>query len=105
MRPIHRTRRRAFEVDAFAVVPAAVARALELVFAGFPVRGAAQMGAARIDYKNAVGCAIHPDAIFLLKLSVHSQAVLLGVADLETGRRLEQCPRQEEAKESQQPSR
>src|SRR5579864_1916387 len=41
---IHRTRRWSFEVDPLAVVTAPVARALELVLTGLPVRRASQMG-------------------------------------------------------------
>ena len=45
VRAIHGPRRRTLEVDAFGVVAAAVARALELVFAGLPVGRAAQVRA------------------------------------------------------------
>ena len=71
---VHGTRRRSFEVDALAVVTAAVARTLEFVFTGLPIRRAAEMRAAGVDYKNPVGSAIDPDAIFLLELGVHSQS-------------------------------
>src|SRR5712691_9912949 len=49
VRTIHGARRGAFEVDTFAVVAAAVARAFELVLAGFPIGCAAQMRAASVN--------------------------------------------------------
>src|SRR5579862_1685729 len=42
---VHGPRRGAFEVDAFGIVATAMARALEFVFAGLPVRRAAEVGA------------------------------------------------------------
>src|ERR1035441_5351876 len=45
VRPVHGARCRTFEVDAFGVVSAAVARALELVLARLPVGRAAQVSA------------------------------------------------------------
>ena len=103
--PVHGTRRRPFKVDAFAVVSAAVARTFELVLRRLPVGRAAQVSAARVDHENAVGRAVHPDAIFLLKLCVDSQAEVRGIADLERSSRLEQCARQEEAEEGDEPRR
>src|SRR6266404_9687168 len=87
---IHGARRGAFEVDAFAVIAAAVTRALEFVFAGFPVRRAAEMGAARVDDENAIGRAVNPDAIFLLPLGVNADRVVGRISDLEDSRRLEE---------------
>src|SRR5260370_29874705 len=100
---VHGTGRRAFKVDAFAVVTAAVARALELVFTCFPVRCAAQMCAARINHENSVWRAVYPDAVFLLPLRVYAQSVIGRIADLENGRRLEQRTRQKETQESDEP--
>src|ERR1700680_454398 len=77
---IHGAWRRTFEIYAFAVVAAAVAGALEFVFAGFPVRSAAEMRAPRVDDEDAVGCAVDPDAIFLLPLGVHAERVVGGIA-------------------------
>src|SRR5580692_2741081 len=57
---IHRARRRTFEVNPFAVVSTAVARAFELVLTGLPIGSTTQMGAARVDHENAIGGAIHP---------------------------------------------
>src|SRR5215472_134906 len=63
VRAVHRARGRTFEVHPFAVIAAAVTGALELVFACFPVRGAAQVRAARVYNKDAVRSAVHPDAV------------------------------------------
>src|SRR5579872_180718 len=49
VRPVHRPRRRAFEVDSFTVVTTAMTRALEFVFRGLPVGRAAQVGAAGVN--------------------------------------------------------
>src|ERR1044071_8005253 len=65
---IHGARGRAFEVDALAVVAAAVARALELVLARLPVGRAAEVRAARVDDEDAVGVLDDPDAELLLPL-------------------------------------
>src|SRR5215467_2189106 len=73
---VHRTGSRAFEVHSFAVVAAAVAGALEFVFAGLPVRRAAQVGAACVDHKEAVRSAIDPDAVFLLKHTTTTESKL-----------------------------
>src|SRR5579863_8468501 len=100
---IHGARRGALEIDAFAVVAAAVARALEFIFAGFPVGSAAEMRAARVDDEDSIGGAVDPDAIFLLPLGVHAERVIGGIADLENGGRLEECARKKEAQESDEP--
>src|SRR5205807_7097018 len=72
VRAIHRTRRRSLKVDTFAVVSASVAGALKLVLAGFPIGCAAKMSAASVDDKHAIRRAVHPDAIFLLPLGIHT---------------------------------
>ena len=100
---VHRARRGAFEVHAFAVIAAAVARTLELVFAGFPVRRAAKMRAAGINHKEPVGSAVHPDAVFLLKLGVHAESVVRGIADFENRGRFEERSWEEEAEEGDEP--
>src|SRR5258708_28037041 len=100
---IHRARCGAFEIDAFAVVAAAVTRALEFVFAGFPVRRAAEVRAARVDDENAVGRAVDPDAVFLLPLGVDAERVIRGITDLENGGRLEEGARQEKTEEGDKP--
>ena len=82
---VHGSRGRPFEVDAFAVVAAAVARAFELIFAGLPIGRASQMRAACVDHEYAVRRAIHPDAIFLLELGVDAKRELRGIANLENG--------------------
>src|SRR5713226_4899989 len=100
---VHGARRGAFEVDTFTVVAAAVARALEFVFAGFPVRRAAEMRAARVDDENAIGSAVDPDAVFLLPLGVDAERVVGGIADLEDGGRLEERARQKETQKGDKP--
>src|SRR5258708_31588005 len=103
MSAIHRARGWALEVDAFAVIAAAVTGALEFVFAGFPVRRAAEMGAARVDNENAIGSAVDPDAVFLLPLGVNAERVVGRIANFEDSGRLEERARQEEAKEGDKP--
>ena len=82
---IHGPRRGPFEIDAFAVVAAAVARALELVFGGLPLRRAAQMGAARENHEDAVRLAHHPDAIGHQEALVDAQGEIGGIADMKIG--------------------
>src|SRR5215472_17194135 len=101
--PIHRARRRTFEVDPFAVVAAAVAGTLEFVFAGLPIRGAAEVCTAGINNKEAIGSAVHPDAVFLLKLGVKAKRVIRRIADLENRGRLKKGARKKKAKESDKP--
>src|SRR6266478_2188445 len=103
VRAVHWPRRRAFKIYAFTVVAAAVARALEFVFAGFPVGRAAEMRAARVDDENTVGRAVHPDAVFLLPLGVDTERVVGGISDFEDGGRLEERARKEEAQEGDEP--
>src|SRR5579864_2869782 len=100
---IHGARRGALEIDAFTVVAAAMARALEFVFAGFPVRSAAEMRAARVDDEDAIGRAVDPDAIFLLPLGVDAERVVGGIADFENGGRLEESARKKETQKSDEP--
>src|SRR5580692_491251 len=100
---VHRTRSRAFEVDAFAVIAAAVAWTLEFVLARFPVRSAAEVGTARVDHEHSVGSAIDPDAVFLLKFCVDAQRELRGVANLENRVGFEKSARKKESEKSQEP--
>src|SRR5436305_3438275 len=93
VRAVHGARRGTLEIDAFAVVTAAVAGTLKLVLAGFPIRRAAEMSAARVDDKDAVGRAIYPYAIFLLPLGVDAEGVVRAIANLESGGRLSQRAR------------
>ena len=93
VRAVHRAWRRAFEVHTFAVITAAVAGALEFVFAGLPIGSAAQMRAARVDYKDAVRSAVHPDAVFLLKFGIYAKRIVGRIADFENGGRLEKRSR------------
>src|SRR5438132_11282420 len=96
---VHRTRRRAFEVNSFAVVAAAMAGGFEFVVAGFPIRSASQVRAACVNRTETIGSAIHPDAVFLLPFGINAQAVFRGIADLENGVRFKECARQEETEE------
>src|SRR5258708_13512255 len=90
---IHGPRRGSLEVDTFTVVAASVAWALELVLTGLPIGRAAQMSAASVDDKHAIGRAVHPDAVLLLPLGIHAQDVVRVIADLENGGSLEHLPR------------
>src|SRR2546423_1003277 len=103
MRAIHGTRRRAFKIDAFTVLPAGVTRILEFVFAGFPVGRAAEMRAARVNHKDAIGRAIHPNAIFLLPLRIDAKGVIREVANFENSGRLKQRARKEKTQKSDEP--
>src|SRR5712692_7636584 len=105
MRAIHRPRGRALKVDRLAVIAAAVTRALELVLAGFPVRCAAEMGAAGIHNEEPIRRLVHPNAILLLVLGIDSEGVVAGKADLEGAGRLEDCPWQKEPHEHQETGR
>src|ERR1035441_5240983 len=74
VRPVHGARRRTLEVDAFGIVAAAVAGALELIFALLPVRRAAQVSADGRDDEDALGIAHHPDAGLILEFGVDPEA-------------------------------
>ncbi len=91
---IHRPRRRSFEVDSFAVVATAMAGTLEFVFTGFPVGRAAEVRAARINHKHAIGSFVNPDSILLLPLGIDAKCVIrrkanrkLGGSRIERGRK------------------
>jgi len=99
MRPVHRAGRRSFKVDPLRIVPAAVAGALEFVLAGFPIRRASQVCADRRDDKDPLRVSHHPDAILILKFSVHAKSVIGRIADSEICFRFIQRSRQEEAQE------
>src|ERR1700722_5013338 len=103
VRAVHGSRRWSLKINSFAVITAAVARALELVLAGFPVRRAAKVRAAGVDHKHPVGSAIDPYAKFLLELSVHTQRKLRGITDLENAVRFEKSARQKETEECNEP--
>ena len=101
VRSIHRARRGAFKVDAFAVVAAPVARAFEFVLAGLPIRRASEVRADGVDNKETIGCFNNPDAVLLLPLRIDADAVIARRADAHDVRRLENRTRQEEAQEHQ----
>src|SRR6476659_3896886 len=67
---VHRSRRRALEVDPLAGIAASMARTFELVLARLPVRCASQVSASGIDHKQSFGIAHDPDAILLLELCI-----------------------------------
>src|ERR1051326_8414964 len=88
-RAVHRPRRGTFEVDALAIVTTTVTRALELVFAGFPVGRAAEMRAARVDHEESIGSARDPDAVLLLPLRIDADGVISRRPDAKNAGRLE----------------
>src|ERR1019366_1975875 len=98
---VHGTRRRPLEIPALHVVPASMARALELVLAFDPVWCTAQMGAAAINDEQPVRPANHPDTMGLLETFIHAGAEIGRIADAEFGARLEQRARKKEAQEHQ----
>src|SRR5208282_1433906 len=102
VRAVHGPWSRAFEIDALAVVAAAVAGAFEFVFAGLPVGGAAEMGAARVDDKEALGIAHDPDAKVLLELGVHAEGEVGGIANGKDGGGLEEDAREEKPEEHEE---
>jgi len=104
LRAIHRARRRAFEVDALAVVATAVARAFEFVFTGLPIRRAAEMSAARIDNEEPVGSSRHPDAVLLLPFCVDADSVIGDGPNTKYAGRFENRARQEKPHEHQKES-
>ena len=64
------------------VIATAMAWALELVFAGFPVLNAAEMRANRRDHENALAISHHPDSVLALELSIDAVSEIRRVADL-----------------------
>ena len=94
---VHRPRRGPLEVYPFASVAAPVARALELVLAGFPIGRASQVSAPSIDDEQPFGVANNPDAILLLEFRVDPEAEIGWVSDSEDGARFEDGSRKEEA--------
>src|SRR5216684_336048 len=103
VRAIHGPRRGTFEVHTLAVVAAAVARALELVLAGFPIGCAAQMRAASVNDEHTARRAVHPDAVLLLPLGIDAQSVVRSVANLENRRRFKERAGKEKFKEGDEP--
>src|SRR5579871_3306007 len=101
---IHGPRRGSFEIDSFAVVPASVARTLEFVFAWLPIRRAPKMRAARVNHKQPVGRAVHPNSVLLLKFRINPEGKFRGISDLENAIRLEQCAGKKESKKGKEPS-
>src|SRR5579863_7759442 len=102
VRTVHRPRRRTFEVDSFGVVAAAMARALELVLAGFPVRRTSQVSADSRNHEDAFGVPYDPDAKLVLEFSVDAEAEIGGISDLEFGLRFVESAWEEEPQKHQQ---
>src|SRR5215468_1742473 len=97
-RALERPGGRPLEVDPGHVEAAAVARALELVLRGQPVRRAAEVGAHRDQRVEAVGDADEPDPEGVLPAHVDlADVVLARKAGLEGLRGLEEDIREEEA--------
>ena len=61
------------------------------------------MSTTRINDKQSVRCPVHPDAVFLLKLSIDTQRIIRGIANLEYGGRFEERTRQEKTQERYKP--
>src|SRR5579859_595970 len=101
---VHRTRRRPFEVDSLAVVTAAMAGTLEFVLAGFPIGSAAEVRATGVNHKQAVRSAVHPDAVFLLTLGIHTESVIRREADLKYSGRFEKCAGKKKTQKRDEPS-
>src|SRR5450759_1920421 len=98
-RALERSRRRALEVDARAIVARAVARTLEFVLGGEPVRNAAEVGADGDERVNHLRVAHDPDLVLLLPALVHLADLVVGrVARLEGRRRLEEDVRKKETR-------
>src|SRR5690242_1724218 len=102
-RAVHRARRRTFEVDSLAVVATAMARTLEFVFAGFPIGSTAEVRATGVNHKQAVRSAVHPDAVLLLPLGIHTECVIRREADLKHSGRFEKCARKKETQKRDEP--
>src|SRR5579871_847225 len=101
MRAVHGARRGTFEVDALGIVAAAMTGTLEFVFAGFPIRGTAQVSADGGNDEDALGIADHPDAVLILELGVHAESEVGGIADAEARFGLVEGARKEEPQEHQ----
>src|SRR5579872_1747519 len=101
--PVHGTRGRPFEINSLTVVSAAVAGTFKFIFRWLPVRGATQMGAARVDHEEPVWSAIDPYAVLLLKLGVDAEGELGGVSDFENCVGFEKSAGKKETEEGQEP--
>src|SRR5579862_5121160 len=80
-----------------------MARTLEFVFAWLPVGCATEVRAAGVNHEQAIRCAIHPDAVFLLPLCIDTKRIVGGITDLERRPWLEESARKEEAEEGEEP--
>src|SRR5262249_2592821 len=100
--PVHRTRRRPFEVYTFVGIPAAVTGTLELVLRGFPVGCAAKMSAPRVYDEQTFGIAHYPHPVLLLKLCLHTEAKVRRVTHSENCARFQDRPRKEETQKHQE---
>ena len=88
---------RAFEVDAGDLEAAAVAGALELLFALQPVRRAAQVGAGRAQGVDDALVTHHPEVLILEAIDDLAFLVLVRQADLDLARRLGEYVGKQEA--------
>ncbi len=61
------------------------------------------MRAARVDHEHSIGCAINPDAIFLLEFGIDAERELRGIADLENGIGFEKSAGKKEPEEGKKP--
>ena len=99
VRAVHRTRRGPFKINGLSIVAAAVTRTLELVFARFPLRRAAQVRTAGEHDKEAIGLLDDPNTIAHQELLVHAEIEIRGIADRENGVGFVECPRKKEPQE------
>src|SRR5262249_37318873 len=97
VRAVHRTRCWPLEVYAFAGITASVARAFELVLAGFPIGCAAQVSASGVNHEKPFGVSNNPDAVLLLKFCIDSKTEVGSIADSEDGAWFEDGSREKEA--------
>jgi hypothetical protein len=102
VRTVHGTGCRPFEIDAFGIVARAMAGALELVLARFPVGCATKVRADGRNHEDSFGVADHPDAMRVLKFGIHSKAEVGRKADQEFGLRLIEGAWEEEPQEHQE---
>ena len=102
VRAVHRPRRGTFEVHAFAVISAAVARALEFILARLPVGRAPQVSTAREDREDAFRVAHDPNTVRLLKPRIYAETKIGRITDNEYGFGFKKCAGKKEAEEHEE---
>src|SRR4029078_6061983 len=104
MGAVHGTRCWPLKINALVVVPAAVARTLEFVFARLPIRRATQVRTTRVNHEEPIWRAINPDAVLLLPLRIDTQSVIRRIPDFESRCRLEKRAAPEKKEKCNEPS-